>query len=964
MRTKEVVEIPSIYNKLPKVTHIDPEFRMNYEKILDKPFLVTTINWSTTAPNFQELWRLPFPSCIMSNPLARVPFEASTYFQAKMCCMLQVSGTPMHQGLILVAAVPTGAPAVINPNQILSAPHVFLNATESTSVCLECPMYTPSTLYRTQAPNVLDNNKVISSSYFGQDVFDLVFFVMDGLTVATGSSTTISISVHNIFKDAQFYVPKVGAMSWQAQSKEKLLEEDSIVFQPEGFLSNLWKIPTKILDDTSSGLKVVAGDLIDYGRGMIKELTGFHNPNAPSVDSRMLATFRNFPNNVDQPVHLEVLDNHAQFSRVYDDYYFRTEQDEMDLKFLTSKPVFVGKFSVLSTDTTGKNLFAYPMTPMVEASAPAGFANTTYYSPLRTIYEASRQWRGGLKMHIQAVCTNFHFCKLIVLKNYACTDACINSANALVPAYSNIHNINTDTLEFSAGGQIQTIDLKFNSHVRQLECTKDFAYNAISHGVAYGYLVQPLTYNSNVPTSVTFNVYISGAEDLEFSGYALDPINIKEGPPPTYPGIPNFFQNELGIYEINSDGSHSGRILDNRTVRQNILEERKAKFAGEKSSTYLVQEGDRWEDISFITGVPLETLRNLNVATHNSSSKYYSITRGPKLSVGDNIKCQSSEFVGVVESDGFFQAESMETAEGTNALITPNSQDPLLNKTVPIDENIKMAFRPNTSVRDYMRFMYPQTTVTVTPTAVKNVVAFDLNLLVKKFANADMFHAFHSLYLGMSGGLKLKFKISGVANAGAMFVPPSSHVINNSYLRRYPMSNAVPTDPNALASFLAGMTYDPAVKSYTAPQIEMQDYTRPYNCGGTTVTGRPGSSFVLEMAIPNMNPFNFVGNSLKWYANANDPENDLGVVYINYNASFDGTAYSQVNIIPFIGLNDEARLGFQVFAPEKTILTYTNSAPSIVCRNSLLHPVTIGTVYPNGLPINRMPMIGSSYYFR
>lgn len=964
MRTKEVVEIPSIYNKLPRVTHVDPELRMNYEKILDKPFLVTTINWSTTAPNFTELWRLPFPSCIMSNPLTRVPFEASTFFQAKMCCMLQVSGTPMHQGLILVAAVPTGVPVVTNPNQILSAPHVFLNATESTSVCLECPMYTPSTLYRTQAPNAGDNNKVIPSSYFGTDVFDLVFLVMDALTVATGSSTTISISVHNIFKEAQFYVPKVGAMTWQAQSKEKLLEENSSVFQPEGFLSSLWKIPTKILDDTASGLKVVAGDLIDYGRGMIKELTGFHNPTVPNIDGRMLATFRTFPNNVDQPIHLEVLDTHAQFSRVYDDYYFRTEQDEMDLKFLTSKPVFVGKFSVLSTDVTGRNLFAYPMTPMVEATAVAGFANTTYHSPLRTIYEASRQWRGGLKMHIQAVCTNFHFCKIIVLKNYATTDASINSASAVVPAYSNIHNLNTDTLEFSAGGQIQTIDLPFNSYLRQLECTKDFAYNAISHGVAYGYLVQPLTYNSNVPTSVTFNVYISGAEDLEFSGYALDPINIKEGPPPSYPGVPNFYANELGIYEINKDGSHSGRILDTKALEQDLLDERKSKFFSEKPTLYPVEEGDRWEDVSFITSVPLETLRNLNAATHNSSSKYYNIKKGPKLNAGDKLIYQPCDVGEIVESNSYFQAESMETAEGTNALITPNTQEPLLNKIVSSDENIKMSFRPNTSVRDYMRFMYPQTTVAITPTTTKNVVAFDLNLLVKKFVNADMFHAFHSLYMGMSGGLKLKFKISGVSNAGAMFVPPSSHCINNLYLRRYPMSNAVPTDPNALVSFLAGMTYDPTVKSYTAPQIEMQDYTRPHNSGGTTVKGRPGSSFVLEMAIPNMNPFNFVGNALKWYATANDPENDLGVVYINYDASFDGTDYSPVNIIPFIGLNDEARLGFQVFAPEKTILTYTNSAPSIVCRNSVLHPLTIGTVYPNGLPINRMPMIGSSYYFR
>jgi hypothetical protein len=986
LRTKEVVEIPSIYNKLPKVTHIAPEYKMNFDQILDKPFLVTTVNWSTAATNFTELWRLPFPSSIMSNPLARVPFDAATFFQARMCCMLQVSGTPMHQGLILVAALPHNTPAITNPNQILSAPHVFLNATESTSVCLECPMYTPSSIYRTLDPTATTNNLMIATSYYGTDVFDLVFFVMDALTVSSGSATSISISVHNIFKEAQFYVPKVGLMNWQAQcgveklwafkSKaevstrcacgEKKMSDDRLEsnFVAEGFLTTLWKMPTKIFDGLATGLKMVSGDLIDYGRGVVAQLTGFHNPNVPTIEERMLATFRNFPNNVDQPVYLEVLDNHAQFSRIYDDYYFRTEQDEMDLRFLTSKPVFVGKFSVLSTDVAGKNLFAYPMTPMVEASITGSVANTSFYSPLRTIYEASRYWRGDLKMHIQAVCTNFHFCKIIVLKNYAMTDAPISYSSAIVPAYNNIHNINTDTLEFSAGGQIQTIDLKYNSNLRQIECTKDYVLNAISHGIAYGYLVQPLTYNSNVPTTITFNVYISGGDDLQFSGYALDPINVITGTSPTYPGVPSFFKKELGTYEIRKDGSHTGRILEQKDIKKNELEVRKLNFLKDKPQEYVVQKGDEWEDVAYITGNPIETLRNLNAATHNHKSTSYNMMKGPLLSKGEKLKFTKCWRQRSQESPGnCFKAETMEMAEGTNALVTPNNQDAVLNKVVPCEEDIKMSFRPNTSVRDYLRFMYPQATVTVTPTAIKNVVAFDISSLTKAFTNADYFQAFNSLYLGTSGGFKLKFKISGVANASATFVPPSSYCISSSYLRTYPMSNAVPSDTNSLTNFLTGITYNPSVKSFTAPQIEMQDYTRPYNNAGNSITSRPGSSFVLEMAIPNMNPFNFTGNATKWYSATSDTESDFGVVYISYDASYDGTSYSPVNIVPFIGINDETRLGFQVYAPQKTIPTYTSSSPAAVCRASILHPTTVAGTYPNGIPINPMPVIGSSYYF-
>lgn len=972
---------------MPQITHIDKEFKMNFDQILDKPFLVTTINWTTAAANFTELWRLPFPSSIMSNPLARVPFESAVFYQARMCCMLQVSGTPMHQGLLLVAAVPHGTPKIENANQILSAPHVFLNATESTSVCLECPMYTPSSLYRTNAANAGVNNRAMNTNLNGSDLFDLVFFVMDSLSVASGSATTISISVHNIFKEAEFYVPKVGAMTWQAQCGvdrlwackakssfstkcacgEKELSSDCKhePYESESLVNNLWRLPTKILDNVSTGLKVVAGDLIDYGRGMVKNLTGFHNPNVATIDNRMIATFRNFPNNVDQPVRMEVMDNHAQFSRIYDDYYFRTEQDEMDLKFLTSKPVFVGKFKVSSSDPTGKNLFAYPMTPMVEADITAQTGSSVFYSPLRTIYEASRFWRGDLKLHIQAVCTNFHFCKIIIVKNYAMTDGPINALSAVVPSYSNIHNINTDTLEFSAGGQIQTVDLKYNSNLRQIECTKDYTYNAISHGLVYGYLVQPLTYNSNVPTSITFNVYISGGDNLQFSGYALDSINIAPGVAPVYPGVPNYFSDELGVYEVLKDGSHTGRIVKKEDAKDVDLEKRRYNFLTNKPDFYTVEDGDSWSDISYVTSTPIDKLRALNSTIYNSSTKGYDVKKGPILKKGDKIKivkCWTENTTEIPES--CFKAETMERAEGINTIINTNDQDPLLNKKEPIDENICMSFRPNTSIRDYLRFMYPQETYVTTPSRIRNVASFDLSKFIKKFDNADYFQALQSLYMGMSGGLKLKFKISGVSCASAYFVPPSSYCINGSYLAVFPMSNAVPTDVNSLINFLEGASYNPTVKSYTPPQIEMQDYTRPYHGGGSQITGRPGSTFVLEMVIPNMNPFNFVGNSTKWRNTGSDVENDLGVVYINYEAGFDGVSYSEVNIIPFVGLNDEARLGFQVYAPKKVLPTYASTTPTAVCRSSILHPPTVAGTYPNGIPIFPMPLIGSSYYFK
>lgn len=974
---------------MPKVTHVDKSLKMNYDQILDKPFLVTTSLWSTTNTVFTELARLPFPSAIMNNPLARVPFESSAFYQARICCMLQVSGTPMHQGLLLAAAIPHGTPTIVNPNQILSAPHVFLNATESTSVCLECPMYTPSTLYRTATPVTSYENSPLSTSFYGTDIFDLVVFIMDPLSVASGSSTTISLSIHCIFKEADFYVPKVGNLTWtpqcgverlfaaKSQAKvstkcvcgEKKMSKDDTDYSPEGLVETLWKLPTKILDGAATGLKVVAGDLIDMGREAVRHLTGFHNPNISTIDSRHLATFRNFPNNVDQPVRLEVMDSHAQFSRIYDDYYFRTEQDEMDLKFLTSKPVYVGKFTVRSTNTTGKNLFAYPMTPMVEAEIDGLVGNTSFYSPLRTIYEASRYWRGDLKLHIQAVCTNFHFCKIIVVKNYAMSNAPVDPVNPLIPSYNQVHNLNTDTLEFSAGGQIHTIDLKYNSHLRQLECTKDYAYNIVNHGMVYGYLVQPLTFNSNVPLNVTFNVYISGGDNLEFSGYSLDPVDIVPGVPPTYTTLTTADRRNRLYYEITEEGNHTGRYATIEEMDKVKLIKRQVEFLEKKEPEYTVEKGDTWEKIAFITKTSVDRLRELNEATHSTKTPGYNAVFGPPLKLGEKLKTLKCWAEREQKPNPYctkkptYKPESGE--EKIETLVKPNSQEEILNDMQPCVEDTRMSFRPNTSVRDYLRRMYPLTTRSLTPTTVSNVTAFDLRSLAMPFTNSDYFHAISSLYLGQSGGFKLKFKITGATCASAMYVPPAS-CIANGFTPIIPMANDLPTDAGSLASFTAGMTFNPSNKSYTAPQIEVQDYTRPSNNAGSAVTSRPGNIFELEMAIPNMNPFNFVGNAAKWANSTSvifrDSENDFGVVYINFDASFDGTNYSPVQIIPFIGLNDEARLGYQVYCPLKTIPTYNATTP-YVCRNSILRPAGFGAGFPNGIPVDPMKITGSGYYF-
>jgi hypothetical protein len=83
-----------------------------------------------------------------------------------------------------------------------------------------------------------------------------------------------------------------------------------------------------------------------------------------------------------------------------------------------------------------------------------------------------------------------------------------------------VQNLITKTLEFSAGGQVQTVELPYMSVFNQLPISSDYGVNSLQHAMVYIYLLQPLVLNGTVSGTVNFNVYLSGGDDLQFYGFS------------------------------------------------------------------------------------------------------------------------------------------------------------------------------------------------------------------------------------------------------------------------------------------------------------------------------------------------------------------------------------------------------------------------------------------------------------
>ena len=516
IRTRDSLKVPPVYDSMPTLRSMAKNMEIDYSKYLNKPFLVNTFKWNTTDAAFTNLVNLPFPDSVYVSNFLKVPFINSSLFRCKAKAIIQVIGTPQHQGILLASSEPIhkvqqGQQYI---NDAMNAPHSFLVANVSTCTELELPFYSNTKLLRTDA----DASEILlNSNYSGNQFCQLVINVLNPLVAADSGSTTLTGTVHIVFEELEFYAP-FSEVTWTTQGSW----EPQAAKSSPGLWSRFCGVISTALDNVALGAKKVTGDFIDIGRGALKQYTGLHNANKANVEDRRLVVARNPPNIVDHQNVLEKLDPYVGYNRVTRDTIFDTLQDEMDVSRFVSKPQYLSTFSVDVDTTTGRLLFSRPITPTQQV-----FRNDHLFLNANPQVMAfySRYWSGTMKLHIQADMTNFHNCKLAIFKSYSPHRQTLSE----FPSYESVQGLMVDFMEFSAGGQTQTLELPYCSQTQNLECTRDWAYNALQHGMYYVYLAQPLVTNGTVAKSINFNVYYSMGDDACFYGYSTDNVESISG---------------------------------------------------------------------------------------------------------------------------------------------------------------------------------------------------------------------------------------------------------------------------------------------------------------------------------------------------------------------------------------------------------------------------------------------------
>lgn len=542
IKTRSIVEPDNMYSKFPSLACVPEALKMDFTRILNKPYFIASVPWTTANLQGAELFTTsgaPFtngfnvPDSIFLNALSKIPFQASTLYRGKVRLIIQVAGTPMHQGCVLFSSQPvgfqSGSTTLSNRfNSLMAAPHVFAFANESTAVSLEVPFYFNTKLGKTD----LDNSTIQPNYSFG-NYAQVLATVINPLQGPSGSSSTVSFSVHAEFVDMEFYGPHVDVTYAPVPA-----------LMAQGILDDFKKIGTGVIDTAFSTAGTITKDILDRSRGMVRAYTGLDAHNFPNIENKQHVVPRQMANIADMPKQFEKMDPYGEYDRICNDYIFDTERDEMLMREIITKPQLIGTFSVKAADATGTLCWARAISPVSQAikytytNTETEVITTSGWDNLfQTMYCMSRFWRGSIKIHIQSVMSNFHYCKLLVAKDYSIRKPGLSQ----YPTFGSVPNLLTDTLEFSAGGQVQTIELPYVSPLEVQPSTMDWNLIASQLGMYYVYLAQPLVVNGSVVGNAAFNVYISAGDDFSFYGYNVNPLRIilpyqASDPPPSLAG--------------------------------------------------------------------------------------------------------------------------------------------------------------------------------------------------------------------------------------------------------------------------------------------------------------------------------------------------------------------------------------------------------------------------------------------
>lgn len=907
-----------------------------------------------------------------SNPSLLNMFKIAAYGRPELVINCSMAGTITHAGCVLVGvlppmpAYPTGNKSLINT--ILSGPHAKLFANEATSVAISVPWYCNTDMATLDMDQTAGYVPTLDITTTNGNYGTLVFLVLNPLTPSNGSSKEISIIVEAVFKNFDMVVPTPRYPTWISQSgflkkrrkckpqamanpiyhdkpeviihtvtteaakgnwfhdnRDLILTATTVLattlgavvkcvadynpestFKPESLISALTSPITGILKSAVGSATKVVGDALDSGASSLIGVMGLHNPNDPVIAQRVVTTHSNFPNITDEGQLFEKLDPYTRYNRVVQEPIFGSDIDEMAVAHITAKDQMIGSVKVTVDDRVGKLLWARPISPQ-QGGLSMDKDNGLYCTNnLEYLHSVHRAWRGNLKIKIESVMNNKQQIKLKLLKYYNPSVR----VTAFYPTYQSIANAPSHLMEFTQGGQVHEIELPFLSRNDLMPCAENLDVEAIMHGMYYIFVAQPLANSDGSPTTVEFNIYISGGTKLQFYGYAnkntyfapMKVIGSGSNKTALESLVDSAFSQPLftdNVKKVTRQSKHIPLDCDYRAFLP--------LDAAESLGMMEVDWNDERKKIDPIC--KKYNMTPLEVYAHcNSYIPVDSKIRRTKEFVHDEWEAQS----GTVEVMNKPQVQK----QNINAKPVNLGHDTRLLPTVDIRPLIRRMYKANTQIIKIEPNMAASETLHLGDFLGENPAAWAYTPI----------HTISQMYYGKTVGFKIRIVYTFNRIDSQSFLET---LLDGLKIRAYYVPQNISYLSNTNTITRSGIN----VSSFTPPGTVSSIGDIPFTYQVRPIEITPTTA-VYEFVVPDTSIFKFMGGPDKFKDfNSAQPATELATT------DFGSLIIQMFNVMPrdmelcrevFVGLTDESRFGFHCIAPAfyvtKTTAYYTGTA--------------------------------------
>jgi len=411
-------------------------------------------------------------------------------------------------------------------------PTAYLQPNASTSAVITVPFITPY--------EYLDIKQLNATRF--ESLGTLYLIVLNQLAAATGSTTSVEVSIFAKFINNQFKVPRFNPV-------------------PQGLFSNMvegtfGKSIGKIVQSMMP--ENIISDSVDSLIGVI----GLDKPSTVIVQEPLKPISTQYLNSNRGIEFIDKFELNPSNMQMVDQETFGSTVDDMLMQDLLSRYTYLGSFQTTSADLGGTILAAIPLNP---CPVPISTTNTPpYLNQVPLIQYMSypfKYWKGGLKFKIQVVATSMVTAKIYASVNYGVYNNFTStvSRQAITAQYGFAFEINqgSNTFEF---------DVPYVSAFPQLTVPyTNQAEDDTSLGLLTFVVINPVTISSNSPDLVRFNVFMAGADDFQLStvsGLPMFPLGYGGNP---YPAPSPTFQPQslepMEVLQDEIDETHRAPII-------------------------------------------------------------------------------------------------------------------------------------------------------------------------------------------------------------------------------------------------------------------------------------------------------------------------------------------------------------------------------------------------------------------